>query len=239
LDGATIAAVLEDLSYGSRGVTRPDPALQPLIPVEADSILISPSLILCSSPERNHCMLLNSIPEEREVYARLVDRKEALMRDEILGVCDSKRYRPFFGGVAGRKELPNIDLALIDDDRRLVLILELKWFIGPDEVREVLNRSDDLKKGISQAKLLKAAFGDGTDAVQKTLKVACDFKFECVVVSHNWIGGQTVQDDEVPIITLRHLKAALEKAESLEDVTAWLSERRYLPTEGVHFRVVE
>jgi hypothetical protein len=238
LDGATIAAVLGDLSYGSRGVTRPDPALQPLIPVGSDAILISPSLILCSSPERNHCMLLNSIPEEREVYSGLVDRKEALMREEILRVSDSKRYRPFFGGVAGRKELPNIDLALIDDDRRLVLMLELKWFIGPDEVREVLNRSDDLKKGVSQAKLLKAAFSDGTDVVQKTLKVASDFKCKCALVSHNWIGGHSVQDDEVPIITLRHLQAALKKAESLADVTAWLAERRYLPIEGVHFRVV-
>ena len=238
LDAAIIAAVLEDLSYGSRGITRPDPALQPLIPVGADSILISPSLILCSSPERNHCMLLNSIPEEREVYSRLVDEKEALMRDEILNVCDVKRYRPFSGGVAGRKELPDIDLALIDDDRRLVLILELKWFIGPDEVREVLNRSDDLKKGVSQAKVLKTALTDETDTAQKTLNVGWDFKYECVVVSHNWIGGHAVQDNEVPIITIRDLKTAIKKAESLADVTAWLSERRYLPTEGVHFRVV-
>lgn len=238
LDQATIKAVLVDLSYGSRGVMRPDPALQPLIPVGGDTILISPSLILCSSLERNHCVLLNSIPEEREVYLRLVDRKEGLMREEILSVSGSKSYRSYSGGVAGRRELPNIDLALIDDDRKFVLVLELKWFIGPDEVREVLNRSDELRKGVSQAKLLKAAFSDGTGAVQESLKISSDFRCYCALVSHNWIGGHAVQDDEVPIITLRHLQAALKKATSLTDVTRWLAERRYLPSEGTQFRVV-
>lgn len=238
LDGVTVAAVLGDLSYGSRGGATRDPALQPLIALGSDTILLSPSLILCSSHERNHCMLLNSIPEEREVYSGLVDQKEALMREEIIGASACKPYRPFFGVVAGRKELPNIDLALIDDNSKLVLMLELKWFIAPDEVREVLNRNEELKKGVLQAKLLKQAFGDGTDTVQRTLSVGPDFKCECALVSHNWIGGHAVQDDEVPIITLRHLQAALNKAGSLADVAAWLAGRGYLPTEGVHFRVV-
>ena len=70
------------------------------------------------------------------------------------------------------------------------------------------------------------------------MKVAPDFRCECAVVSHNWIGGHAAQDDEVPIITLRHMKAALRESESVADVTAWLAERRYLPIEGVHFRVV-
>ncbi len=160
------------------------------------------------------------------------------MRSDILDAFDNRRYRTFSGRVDGRKGLPDIDLALIDEDRRLVLILELKWFIMPDEIHETLKRSDDLRKGISQAKLLKAAFNDGTGAVQRALKVARDFKCECAVVSHNWIGGQAVQDDEVPIITLQHVKAALRKAKSLAEVVQWLSDRKYLPTEGAHFRVV-
>ena len=95
LGGDTISAVVEDLTYGSRGVSSPDPALQPLVPVGNDTLLISPSLILCSSPERNHCVLLNSIPDERKVYAALVDRKEAITRKRIVAAATGKGYRSY------------------------------------------------------------------------------------------------------------------------------------------------
>lgn len=236
LDELTVGAVLEDLTYGARGISRPDPIVQPLIHLNGD-VLIAPSLILCSSPQRNHCVLLNAIPEEKSVYSRLVDQKESLMCDEILSVCGGRPYRSFSGSVAGRKDLPNIDLALIEEDSKELVILELKWFIAPDEVREIFNKEEELLKGIRQARALKAAFSDGTGALQKTLHVLSDYTCSSFVVSHNWIGGLSLQHDDVPIISLRHLKAALKKASSLGEVTRWLSERRYLPSEGIHFIV--
>jgi hypothetical protein len=238
LEDATIEAIVEDLSYGSRGVERPDPALQPLIPINSDVILLAPSLVLCSSSERNHCALLNSIPEEQEIYSRLVSQKEALMRGEILGICESKPYRHYNGRISGHADLGDIDLALIDENLRLVLLLEMKWFIAPDEIWQVLKRGEELKKGVSQAKRLRTAFREGTNAMLRALNIPPDFECRCAVVSYNWVGGRMVQDDEVPIITLRHLLEALEEAENLARLAEWLADGRYLPTEGVHFRVV-
>ena len=237
LGDTAVIAILEDLTYGSRGVDRPDPALQPIIPVSVDALLVSPSLILCLSPERNHCTLLNSIAVERQLYAGLVNQKENLMRQQILNAANAN-WRRFSGEIPQRRDLPDIDLALIDDQRDCVLILELKWFIDPDEVREVLNKHEELKKGVNQLKRLLAAFEDGSRTVQRALNVPDTCRCQVAVVSQNWIGFRAVQDQAVPIISLRHLEGALRQAESLLSVALWLNARKYLPTDGVHFRVV-
>jgi hypothetical protein len=233
LGGDTISAVVEDLTYGSRGVSSPDPALQPLVPVGNDTLLISPSLILCSSPERNHCVLLNSIPAERKVYAALVDRKEAITRKRIVAATAGKGYRSYHGMAAGHQ----IDLALIDDRSEAVLILELKWFIGPDEVGEILARNEELRAGVCQVKTRLSAFGDGTVAIQTRLGVASSFKFSGAVVSQNWIGSWAVQDKAVPIVSLCHFEKALVEFDTLTAVSDWLTSRTYLPVENIHFSI--
>lgn len=226
--------ILEDLTYGSRGVTHPDPALQPIIPV-GDKILIAPSLIICSSPERNHCALLNSIPTERDVYATLVDRKEAITRERIVAIARDRGYRAYNGKAAGH----DLDLAIIDDESRAVLILELKWFIGPDEVGEVLSRNEELRTGVSQVKTRLSAFRNASLEMQKVLAVTPLYESYGAVVSQNWIGSHSVQDPAVPIISLGHFESALVKLHSLTAVSDWLLSRKYLPAENVHFRLKE
>jgi hypothetical protein len=229
----TISSIVEDLTYGSRGIKHSDPALQPVIPVGNDILLIAPSLILCSSQERNHCALLNSIAAERDAYAALVDRKEAITREQIVAVATGKGYRPFYGIAAGHQ----IDLALIDDGSEAVLLLELKWFIGPDEVGEVLARNEELQRGVSQVKARLSTFHDGTGAIQKDLGVPPFYRCNGAVVSQNWIGSRVAQDEAVPIVSLRHLERALVELDPLTAVSDWLTNRRYLPAENVHFRV--
>jgi hypothetical protein len=73
----------------------------------------------------------------------------------------------------------------------------------------------------------------------RPLSLAGTYRCHAAVVSYNWIGSQSVQDALVPIINLGHLKDALKKTASLTCVVAWLIERRYLPTEGIHFRIVQ
>jgi hypothetical protein len=233
LSAETISSILEDLTYGSRGVKRPDPALQPIIPLGNDILLLAPSLIMCSSPERNHCALLNSIATERNVYATHVDQKEAITREQILVAAKGKGYRSHKGMVAGNQ----LDLALIDDKSQALLILELKWFIGPDEVGEVLARDEELRTGVSQVKTRLSAFRDGSEVVQKSLAAPPHYECRGAVVSQNWIGSKSVQDEAVPIITLGHFERALMKLDQLTAVSAWLIDRKYLPVEGVHFRV--
>jgi hypothetical protein len=76
----TIARVLEHLTYGALGITKPDPAVQPLLILGSGSYILSTPLILGTAAERNLSVLLNALPNQRKIYADLTQDKEALMR---------------------------------------------------------------------------------------------------------------------------------------------------------------
>ena len=60
------------------------------------------------------------------------------------------------------------------------------------------------------------------------------------MVSQNWIGYANVQSPEVPIIRADHLIAKLRMtAGSLQSTMEWLKNRKYLPKEGEHFKMVD
>ncbi|MBI4904363.1 MAG: hypothetical protein HY820_12050 [Acidobacteria bacterium] len=158
VSSSEVTAIVEDLTYKGRGIKNPDPALQPIVELHGDCLAIAPSVILSVSPERNLCVLMNRIPDEKKQYASLVHEKEELQRKEFLASPGCARYRSWAGSVPGRPDLPDVDLALVDDESKTVLICELKWFIGPDEVREVLDRNKDLEEGIREARALEDAF---------------------------------------------------------------------------------
>lgn len=155
---AVVQAIFDDLEYGGRGQQNPDPALQPLIHLVRDQYAISPTLWLYTAPERNLCVLLNRIPEERDIYSRLVDQKEALMRFELGAAAEKAGFRVVHGKVPGRDELGDVDVALVSDVDRECILLELKWFIAPAEIREIRERREELLKGVSQLRLLSGAF---------------------------------------------------------------------------------
>src|SRR5262249_5975730 len=154
IDRPKIHAILNDLSLGSRGVQTRDPALQPIIPLGNDDIVIAPSLWLSLSLERNLMVLLNRLPEERERYSRLVGQKEELMQSELIAAAGPTGLRTWHGRLPARDDLPDVDLALIDDAKGIALLCELKWFIDPAEVREVVTKSDEIGTGVRQMKAL-------------------------------------------------------------------------------------
>lgn len=230
-----IKAVLDDLTYGSRQLN-PDPALQPLIHLSRDEYAVSPFLWLHRSPERNLCALLNRLPEERAVYSRLKAEKEELMRGSLEAAAEAKGWRTVRGKIPGRDDLGDIDLAIISDAEASCLLLELKWFIAPAEVREILDRRKELEKGITQVQSRIVAVRAGCPACGSFLSMNPKV-IDGVVVSRNWIGDSSIQTRLWPVITQQHLIEKLKTAETLLSIMAWLRERRYLPIQGKHFSV--
>ena len=76
MQGKKVKSILDDLTYGNRGIKHPDPALQPLIKLNSDFYAIVPSIWMCSAAERNLTALLNKLPSEKEIYRKLVSEKE-------------------------------------------------------------------------------------------------------------------------------------------------------------------
>ena len=231
-----VRSIFDDLSYGNRDILQPDPALQPLIKLNSETYAIMPHLWHSSSAERNLTVLLNKLPSEKEIYSKLVNEKEALMRNHCTTCLSTKDFRFTYGSVSD-PDLPDIDLAIIKDSEKVCLLLELKWFIDPAEAREVIERSEDIEKGISQVQKLKQAFENNNELLLERLKIDSSYRFEGVVVSENWIGNAQVQCPEIPVIQADHLIEKLKVAESLQSTMEWLKDRKYLPKEGEDFRV--
>ena len=229
-----VQSIFDDLSYGNRDISKPDPALQPLIKLNSEAYAIMPHLWLSSSAERNLTVLLNKLPSEKGIYSKLVSEKERLMRERFTTCLSAKDFRFIWGNVLG---LPDVDLAIIMDCEKACLLLELKWFIEPAEAREIIERSEEVEKGISQLLKLKDAFTNNHKPLLEKLQIDYSYNLEGVVVSENWIGHAKVQSPEIPVIQADHLIAKLRTTERLESAIEWLKDRKYLPKEGEHFKV--
>ena len=148
LSNVKVESIFDDLTYGNRDITHPDPALQPLIKLNSEHYAIVPSLWMCSTAERNLTALLNKLPSEKKTYRKLVSEKETLMKESFTTALFNKDFRFVSGNV---KDLPDIDFAIVNDSEKACLLLELKWFIAPTVARERIEKSKEIVKGISQS----------------------------------------------------------------------------------------
>ena len=234
VSGTTVQSIFDDLSYGNEDISHPELALQPLIKLNSEIYAIVPHLWIGSSTERNFTALLNKLPSEKEIYAKLVNEKEALLRGRFTTSLSDIDFRLIWGNVS---DLPDVDLAIIRDSEKACLLLELKWFIAPTVARERIEKSKEIEKGISQILKLKQAFANNHKWLLEKLQIDSSYRLEGIVVSDNWIGYANIQSPEIPVIRADHLIAKLRDAENLESAIEWLKNRKYLPKEGEHFKV--
>ena len=238
LNEIKISIILEYLTYGSIGVTNPDPALQPLIQFNNNTYGIVPHLWINNAAERNLTRLINRIPADRDSYSRLVRQKEEVMRNRIKDSLSKRRFRLAYGHIPHCDGLPDIDLGLIDDSDKSLLLLELKWFIEPAEVREVIEKNEELRGGILQLLKIKKSFIEQNKFLFEMLNIDKSYEIGFAIVSENWIGLDNIQHPEAPIILERHLISKIKETKTLKGVIEWLQKRSYLPEEGVHFKIV-
>lgn len=227
-----VQRIFDLLTYGRDVPKNPDPALQPLIEIVPDTLVLNSALITGGAPERNLLALINAIPPERSRYDSLKNEKESLMRGRLLSRLP-EYVRAWHGRVPNRPDLPDVDCALIDDSTRSILMLELKWFVGPAEPREIADRERDLQKGVAQATQLL----DALDRPTLERMYGCQFEhISAAVISANAIGSARVQDPRIPIVNEEHLLRKLAVSESLASVIDWLARRMYLPRPDLDFR---
>jgi hypothetical protein len=180
---------------------------------------------------------MNRLPAEKAIYLRLVTQKEKIMRERIVESIKSQRWQSWHGPAKGK--LPDVDLALIDSRNRACLLIELKWFIDPAEPRELMEKTKEINKGISQVLALKQALNRGDAALFDRVGITPAYSIGVAVVSANWIGYSDAQHGDVPVIREHHLVNKLTTTSNLAEVLDWLSQRKYLPQEGVHYELVK
>lgn len=232
-----VSVILDMLTFGACDQKKPDPALQPLVPLTADRVAIPPTLVLGSDFRRNVAVLLNRMPESKEVYSRLNTQREELCRNRIRETIESVGLRSWFGAWPGRPDLPNIDLVIVSDHEKHCLFLELKAFIEPAEVREVVERDEEITKGILQVKLLECAFREDP-TIRQVLGIDASYTATFAVASEFGIGSASVQDPLIPVVRISHLLSRLCHNAALKALADWLVRREFLPVKGVHYEYV-
>jgi hypothetical protein len=230
-----IENVLRYLTFGEVGIRNPDIAIQPIVDLGNDHYAISPFIMTQINAERNLCVLLNQIQDDRKLYASLVDEKENHLR------IDTIQSLSFLGFdfMYGKLQQTDVDLAVVDHSSKTCLCIELKWFIEPAEIREVLMRSEELAKGVIQAKILNKLFADKDARLLALLGIDTSYEFFAMVGSVNFIGRPTIQDSDVPITKLWHVVSKIQELRDLRTTIDWLKRRDYLPIIDQDYKVNE
>lgn len=230
----TVSHVLTYLTFGEVGVRHPDIAIQPLVDLANGQLAVSPFVFMHMNAERNLCVLLNQISEDRKIYSKLVDEKEAEARRQVQDELRDAGLRFEHGAVSGT----DVDLAFIDDSSRIALCVEIKWFIEPAEVREILARSEELTKGVRQALSISSMFKASDPRLFSLLKIDPSYELQTMVGSVNFIGSHRVQHPEVPITRLWQ-RVATVRERALAATVVWLRSRDYLPKKDIDFKITE
>jgi hypothetical protein len=232
---SVVADVLRYLTFGEANIRNPDIAIQPIVDLSNGQYAISSFVMTHVHAERNLCVLLNQIPEDRKFYSQLVDEKEQQARSEAILSLAGFAF-DFKHGQLGDTDL---DFAIIDHNAKQCLCIEIKWFIEPAEVREILARSDELRKGVVQALKIATMFKNGDARLMSLLGIDNTYDFQTMIGSVNFIGGDRVQHPEVPITKLWHLISMIQSTRSLGAVLNWLRTRNYLPHKDRDYKIEE
>jgi hypothetical protein len=234
----TIESVLSIMTYKKGKIKSPDPAYQPLFEINETQYLISPSLWINTSLERNLSVLINRIPEEKSLYLSLVDQKEGVMKDRIKSKLKKRKFRFWDGKLTHKREIPPLDLVIIDDSKKICFVLELKWFIAPAEPREIFERLEEVEKGINQLRLVRAWIQDNQEELKTKLSLRSEFQISYVMLSANSVCDKRDVDPELNLLNEAHFTRMLEVEDS-DKVFKIIESKSYLPIEGVHFNKVD
>jgi hypothetical protein len=242
LNRTCIAAFTDHLTWG-HGTNTPDPALQPLIPIRSDLFAIPCIHLLSSNQERNLLSLMaRTQTEEFDAQSHLFEREmisslDSASRPDGVELRSNARLR-----IDGHEE--EIDLLLIDERGRRLLVCELRWLLGPGDPREVQNRKKECLKKVSQVHR-KVEWISARAAAAAAMALNCALSSDS---ADHWIttgvvliagfGGMRSPDARYPIIPVRLFERAMAKASSLDALAAWCEGLSWLPREGKHFNVV-
>ena len=177
---------------------------QPIVEIEKDRLILAPILFMGSRPERNLIAVVSTMHDSE--YSKEVNCLENLMVTELASCITSPniiKHRHI------RKDLPDIDFAVLDQATASAMIFETKWFTAADSTKEVYAKEDEITHGCEQVDSLmayamsnrehffKQVFGvDNGDTIDL---------FGCVVARHNI----RTQHKYVPVIDLKCVKELL------------------------------
>jgi hypothetical protein len=136
--------------------------------------------------------------------------------------------------VPNAQEVGDVDLLLVDEAARTILVCELKWTIEPGDPREVANRkAEAIKKG-NQARVKSAAVEANLPSVLALfgLQATGRWRVHPVVV---FDGYSPPSPDDAPVVSIESFRRGMHQFRNLSQLWRWLVEREWLPVRGHQF----
>jgi len=132
-----------------------------------------------------------------------------------------------------------IDLILIDESKRFILLGELRWMLQPGDVREVLNRKKAIQEKVHQARRKVIGARAETDEMLRKLGLARgDWSIGGVVIIDGFGGTVSDHPKDVPVVPRDIFVRVLDAAVDLEHAHAVMSTPLWLPREGIDFELL-
>lgn len=240
--------ILSDLTYDSKlygeGKKVPDITYQPFIEMKDGSLLLFNSIVQQSSFERNHWDLISII--RPELHSKLRNAKEKWWRTDLEKFCSSiglKTCGPI--EFSFENSHSDIDLAVINDNNKVMLLLELKWLTSPDRIKDVIYVSEEIKKGLDQVEFSLKYFNNSKEEAAQKISINLEefksYKIFGLVLSKNSMGNGFTYDANVPCVNERIFRSILGEPhkKTLEILWKVAKEQRYMPKENVHYKTGE
>ena len=240
LPNHTIREFFRFLTLG-HGTNTPDPALQPLILLDADTFAVPCIHYLSSNQERNLLSLQARVePSRFDAQSGLFEKAmvaklEAALRERWpLLRCNVSLT------IAGVTE--EIDLLVVDTECRTLLVCELRWMLGPGDPREVQNRKRVCREKVTQLERKVQWLQLHTnEALRRVIPLAIESSDEHpwnivgVVIIENF-GGARSANPEIPVMPLGVFEIGMLRVPSLLHFGTWSQSLAWLPPRGSAFR---
>ena len=192
-----INAILDILTYDPL-LKNTDIMYQPLISL-GDEIIVTPSLITKSCPERNLLAIIQKKSDSK--YSTVVNSLEGVMCAELTASLPKNAL--YVCGVRLGKNYPDVDYAIYDQKCNCLLICEMKWLIAADSTKEVLERQKDIDHGCEQIeKIMGYAMQNPISFVERLFHTDISERpdlFCCVIAKHDIRS----LNNHVPVISLK------------------------------------
>ncbi|MFA5159927.1 MAG: hypothetical protein WC484_05415 [Candidatus Omnitrophota bacterium] len=218
-----------------------DIALQPLLPISNERILLAPNLIAMNNMERNFLALT------AKLFKSEYDNASHHFELKMINQCENiaNRYNLKFSAkkkIRSNNQLPDIDVAFYEKSSNVLLLCECKVIIAPSEPSEIIERNKRELEGCEQANEIKKYSKTNAELIWQSCFPSNEYptpKFYFVVLLNGHFGSKHSIDAAIPAIELDFFSALLDKFKTLNKVAEYLVSFEYLPKKGKDFEIVE
>jgi hypothetical protein len=227
--------LLQLLTYGS-GTTSPDPALQFFFPLRAGLIAIPWFVYATCNAQRNFLALLARARRQEFNAASdaFEDNMVADLREALRGKSWRSRISSF---IPGERAAGEVDVILLDPQSSFVLVVELRWFLEPSEVTEVVERERAGREKAAQARRKREAARRALTTIlaEEGIDTSGVWTVEAIAVFDNYL--PTPQEEDLPFASFRAFVSGIDRESHLRRLYEWIRLGDWLPRRDEHFLI--